>query len=140
MKRAMLAARGWRRGAAWGLAAGALVVLAGCLVIPVDYHTRGSRRNVTAATTNLWRVGVTTREEVLLTLGEPDFVSEDGRRFGHAWSKVKAIVMGGYSGSEVWRYYRVETTFDASNRVAGVRFVSGLNAALDPGVEASSGR
>ena len=56
---------GWRRGAALGLATGALVFLSGCLIIPVDYHAPGSRHNVSAAATNLLHVGVTTREEVL---------------------------------------------------------------------------
>jgi hypothetical protein len=140
MKPGSFTVPGWRRRVAWCLAFAAPVILAGCLIIPVDYYTPGSRRNVTAATTNLWRLGVTTREEVLLGLGEPDFVSEDGRRFGHVWSKVKALVMVGYSGGEIWRHYMVETSFDASNRVAGVRFVDGLDSSLEPVAEVPSGR
>ena len=75
--------------------------------------------------TNALRVGETTREEILLVLGEPDFVSEDGRRFGCLWSKVKAIwAIASYGGSgaagEITRSYLIETSFDRSNRVSDV--------------------
>jgi outer membrane protein assembly factor BamE (lipoprotein component of BamABCDE complex) len=105
---------------------GALVLLAGCLIIPVDYHAPGSRHNVSDAATNLLHVGVTTREEVLLALGEPDYVSEDGQQFGHIWSKVKVLVVAGYSGGEFRSVRMLETTFDESNRVARVRVVGGV--------------
>jgi outer membrane protein assembly factor BamE (lipoprotein component of BamABCDE complex) len=103
----------------------ACVVLAGCLVVPVDYHATGSRHNITMEATNVLRVGVTTREEVLLTLGEPDFVSEDGQRFGYLWTKVKAIwavaSYGPGAGGEFTRSYLIETSLDRSNRVSDVR-------------------
>ena len=104
------------------------VVLAGCLVIPVDYHATGSRHNITPQSTNTLRIGMTTREDVLLALGEPDFVSEDGRRFGYLWTKVKAIwAVASYGGSgtggEITRSYLIETSFDPSNRVSDVRLL-----------------
>ena len=99
---------------------------AGCLIIPVDYFATGSRHNITSESTNTLSVGVTTREEVLLTLGEPDFVSVDGRRFGYLWSKVKAIwFVGGYGAAaagEVVRSYLIEISFDPCSRVSAVRF------------------
>jgi outer membrane protein assembly factor BamE (lipoprotein component of BamABCDE complex) len=102
------------------------IALAGCIIIPVDYHATGSRHNITMEATNVLRVGVTTRAEVLLALGEPDFVSEDGQRFGYLWTKVKAIwavaSYGPGAGGEVTRSYLVETTFDGSNRVSDVRW------------------
>jgi hypothetical protein len=104
------------------------IVLAGCIIIPVDYHAAGSRHNVTVNSTNVFRPGVTTREEVLLRLGEPDFVSEDGRRFGYFWTKVKAIwVVASYGGSgaggECTKSYLIETSFDPGNRLSDVRLL-----------------
>lgn len=64
----------------------------------------------------------------MLTLGEPDFASEDGRRFGYLWTKVKAIwVVASYGGSgaggEITRSYLLETSFDPSNRLSDVRLL-----------------
>lgn len=101
------------------------VLLAGCIVIPVDYHATGSRHNIELSTTNLLRVGIATREAVLLSLGEPDFVSDDGQRLGYFWTKVKAIwaiaSYGSGAGGEITRSYLIETGFDASDRLAFVR-------------------
>lgn len=107
------------------LVAALAFVLAGCLIIPTDYHAVGSRHNLTTQSTNLFRIGLTTQEEVLLALGEPDYVSDDGQRFGYTWSKVKAILIvistsGG--GGEFPRNYLIEAGFDASNRVSHVQF------------------
>lgn len=100
------------------------LVLAGCIIIPVDYHAVGSRHNVTQESTNALRLSVTTPEDLLLTMGEPDFVSEDGGRFGYLWTKVKAIwgSYGGAGGAFI-RSYLMEASFDRSNRLAGVRLL-----------------
>ena len=51
------------------LAMGAgLLLLGGCLIIPTNYHTPGSRHNITGQTTNLFQIGTTTREDILLAL------------------------------------------------------------------------
>lgn len=101
------------------------VVLTGCLIIPVDYHATGSRHNVRLEATNSLLAGVTTLEDVLLALGEPDFVSEDGRRAGYFWTKVKAIwavaSYGPGAGGEITRSYLIEISYDQSNRVSSVR-------------------
>ena len=105
----------------------ALITCAGCLVIPMDYHAAGSRHNVSFKSPAVLQPGVTTKEEVFLTLGEPDYTSEDGRRLGYAWTKVKAVwVVAGYgnaAGGEIKRSYVLETTFDDQNRVSGVTFL-----------------
>lgn len=102
------------------------LVLTGCLIIPTDYHTPASRHNLTVQSTNLFRIGLTTQEEVLLALGEPDYVSDDGQRLGYTWSKVKAILIvastSGGGGAEFPRNYLIEASFDASNRVSHVQF------------------
>lgn len=106
------------------LVAGSMAILSGCLLIPVDYHAAGSRHNVESGIQSKLQSGVTTKEEVLLMLGEPDHVSEDGQHFGYAWSKVKLIVImvapyGGDAG-EWGRNYVFHIGFDADQRVCEI--------------------
>jgi hypothetical protein len=121
------------------------IVLAGCIIIPVDYHATGSRHNVTSESTNALCIGVTTREDVLLTLGEPDFVSEDSRRFGYLWTKVKAIwAVASYGGSgaggEITQSYLIETSFDPCNRVSNVRLLKKWGDSVTGSPEAETSR
>jgi hypothetical protein len=121
------------------------IVLAGCLIIPVDYHATGSRRNVRVESTNALLLGLTTREEILLTLGEPDFASEDGRRFGYLWTKVKAIwAVASYGGSgaagEITKSYLLETSFDSTNRLSDVRLLKKWGDSVTGTPEAESAR
>lgn len=108
-------------------AIGICLSLAGCIIIPTDYHTAWSRHNITLETTNAFQIGLTTREEILLGLGEPDFASEDGQRFGYMWSKVKVLLIiastGPGSVAEFARSYLIEFSFDPRNRVSGVRLL-----------------
>lgn len=115
----------------WERLIGCLAVLflcglsGGCLILPMNYHTAASRHNISLQTTNLLEIGITTKDEVLLKLGEPDFASPDEQRLGYLWSKVKCVWaiggMGGGAAGEITRSYLVETSFDSSNRVSGVR-------------------
>jgi hypothetical protein len=127
-----------RRPACLALAA-PMLWLAGCLIIPVDYHAAGSRRNVSPGTTGELRLGVTTAEEVFLTLGEPDFVSEDGRRLGYAWTKVKGLVFvgsyGGGTSGEIKHSYVLEVSLDETNRVSQARLLKQWGPAVTPGPE-----
>ena len=63
----------------------------------------------------------------LLKLGEPDFVSEDGQRFGYAWTKVKGIwIVASYGGGGVGEFTHSDVlmaSFDCSNRVSQVRLI-----------------
>lgn len=80
----------------------AFIVLGGCIAIPVDYPTPGSRRNIDDQAAAQFEPGVATKEDVLLRLGEPDVVSADQRSFGYAWSRVKFIwAVGSYGGGAV---------------------------------------
>ena len=101
---------------------GHLVALAGCVVVPVDYHASGSRMNVSQATESLLQPGVSTKEDVLLLLGEPDFCAEDGQTIGYSWTKVGVLWVVGtqYGGDEgkIGKNYVLAIAFDASNRVA----------------------
>jgi outer membrane protein assembly factor BamE (lipoprotein component of BamABCDE complex) len=101
-----------------------LVLLTGCIVIPVDYYSRGSRHNLAEQTAASLQRNKTTKEEVLLLLGEPDYVSEDGQRFGYTWKKTKVIfVVAGQpaaGGGVFQRRYLLQLSFDASDRLSDV--------------------
>ncbi len=109
------------------LAAG-VALLAGCIIIPTNYYQSASRENINLQTTNSLAPGVTTRQEMLMKLGEPDYVTEDGQRLGFAWTKVKAIwALIGQSSSlagEVWHNYFLETSFDSSNRLSDMHYTN----------------
>ena len=134
----------WRWSGLLTLAAAA-ALLAGCLIIPVDYHATGSRHNVNHKTPEVLQPGVTTKEEVFLKFGEPDFASEDGHRLGYAWTKVKAIwAVAGYGGGgasgEIKRSYVLEAAFDASNRVSRVRLLTKWGPEVTPDRELDNPR
>ncbi len=105
-----------------------LVAVAGCLVvpIPVNYHAAGSRTNVSPATEVALEIGVTTREDILLMLGEPDLYAEDGRVLGYAWTKVTAVVVVvlPYAGSagELGQNAVLKLTFDDHDQLATIEF------------------
>lgn len=101
----------------------ALSLLAGCLIIPVSYYPTGSRHNVAPGTTDVLHPGVTTKEELLLMLGEPDFVSEDGQRLGYAWRKIKVVFLAQVSSELLGRRYLLEASFDAHNRLVETRLL-----------------
>jgi hypothetical protein len=101
--------------------AAVVVLLGGCLIVPVpEYDAAGSRGNITKETSDQFQTGVTTKEDVLLQLGEPDYATDDGRQIGYEWTRVKAwwFVGGGYSGAagEVLRSYLLRLTFDEEDR------------------------
>jgi outer membrane protein assembly factor BamE (lipoprotein component of BamABCDE complex) len=108
-----------------GLAVG-MVFLAGCVGVPVNFYDAGSRRNIASKTTRALQPGVTTKQDVFLTLGEPDYVSEDARKIGYSWTKVKALwITTGYYGNnfdfEIKRTHVLEATFDDCNRLLQTR-------------------
>jgi hypothetical protein len=128
----------WHRLGVIACAAG-LVWLAGCIIIPVDYHAPGSRRNVNPKTQGQLRLGETTKEDLFLMLGEPDHASEDGQRLGYAWTKVKAIwavagMSGGASG-EIQHSYVLEASFDTSNRMSRLRLLKAWGSGVPPARE-----
>jgi outer membrane protein assembly factor BamE (lipoprotein component of BamABCDE complex) len=117
-----------------GLAAIGALLLAGCLVIPVDYYKTGSRHNLNTKTPEKLQVGMTTKEEVFLLLGEPDVVYENGQNLRYHWRKVKAfwsvavaptgggVAAAGTEG-EIDRQYVLSVDFDSSNRVAQIQLL-----------------
>lgn len=104
----------------------AALALTACIIIPVDYHDRGVRHNVSAKTETELQKGVTTKHDVFLMLGEPDFAAEDGQRIGYAWTKVKLLILwatyGGGGGEEIKRSYILEISFH-EQRVSQARII-----------------
>ncbi len=113
----------------WRRAAPAVValLLAGCLIIPTDYTAPTSRHNVTADTAAKLQPGVTTKEEVLLQLGEPDVASSDERQLGYRWTMVRAIwFVGGYgggAGGTVTKSSLLQLSFDEHDVLTGLQVV-----------------
>jgi outer membrane protein assembly factor BamE (lipoprotein component of BamABCDE complex) len=103
----------------------AATIAAGCIALPTDYRAADSRENVSAKTSVRLQPGVTTIEDVLLLLGEPEYVSDDGRRIGYAWARVNAIIIiistgPGAGVLEVQRSHLVQISFDSDGRVTNV--------------------
>lgn len=112
-----------RRSAVFAAVLATFVLLAsGCVVIPTSYHSGGSRQNLSHDEEKKLTEGTTSKREVLLMLGEPEFASEDGKVLRYDWQKVKAIwIAGGYysaASGAVEREYSLELTFDERNVLA----------------------
>ncbi len=113
----------WR----WVAPALLALLLAGCLVIPTDYTAPTSRHNVTADTAAALQPGVTTKEDVLLQLGEPDVASSDERQLGYRWTMVRAIwFVGGYgggAGGTVTKSSLLQLSFDEHDVLTSLQVV-----------------
>ncbi len=97
--------------------------LTGCLIIPTDYYTATSRQNITMEPPAHILPGTTTREEVLLSLGEPDNTSPDESEMWYMAEKVKAWLIMGYGGSDIIRYYVLIIRFTSSGIVQSQQLV-----------------
>ena len=101
---------------------------ASCIVVPVNYTEYGNRKNLSKETIDKIVVGVTTKEDVLMDLGEPDFISMDETCLAYSWSKVKLLWLAaaGYNatGGTVARDYKLTITFDERNVVVDKQFTA----------------
>ena len=86
----------------------------GCIMYVPDSWTSSVREERATTLIPTITPGQTTKAEVLLTLGEPDEISPDGRRFIYRWYKVKvfAIAPGPPGAVAVGKKYRLILTFD----------------------------
>ncbi len=116
-----------------------ILLINGCLVIPVNYHAGGSRKNIDMHAADSIGVGKTTRREVLLSLGEPEYRSNDGSHIGYAWTKVRALLIwGGYYAAgveEITNNHVLEIRFDEAGVVTSVEFTSKWFDPVEIGVE-----
>jgi hypothetical protein len=101
---------------------------ASCIVVPVNYTEYGNRKNLSKETIDKIVVGVTTKEDVLLDLGEPDFISMDETCLEYSWSKAKLLWLAaaGYNaiGGTVARDYKLTIMFDERNVVVDKHFTA----------------
>jgi hypothetical protein len=97
--------------------------LSGCVMIPIprDSNPPGTRQNITPEIVSPIIPGQTTKEEVLMALGEPDEASEDGSRWAYHWFKRKLTIIGGGFGGvgaiDFDKQYVFNITFDENNLV-----------------------
>ena len=101
-----------------------LTLAGGCVLIPTPAYKSDvlpTRQNLSPKDAQQIKTGVTSREEVLLRLGEPDATFGEGRRFVYLWGDIVAwfFVGAGYSGTggEVSRGSMLEVDFDPSGIV-----------------------
>ena len=94
------------------LLAGSLF-LGSCLVFPT---ISDSRKNIDKDTAASLQAGVTTKEDVLLQLGEPDFVSEDERQLNYVWTGPGVVFIGPSVSEKMGDYdYTLLLTFSAED-------------------------
>lgn len=92
MKTNLYVALGEFRFARWCLPALALLFLTGCLIIPTPHLDSGyARTNLDRRLSQQFIPGQTTREEIILKLGEPDAISRDERHLAYRSEKVVAL-------------------------------------------------
>jgi outer membrane protein assembly factor BamE (lipoprotein component of BamABCDE complex) len=120
-----------------------VLLLGGCLVIPVNQPTAGSRQNISEEKIAALQNGVTTKRDVVLALGEPDWVSLDDRSYCFHWSRVRwfwmIAVAGGYSGGviagDISREQYLNLTFDDEDRLQTSSLSKSWGSTLDNGAQ-----
>jgi outer membrane protein assembly factor BamE (lipoprotein component of BamABCDE complex) len=109
-----------------------VVMMAGCPIPLPSGYTASSRENISAGMTVQLEAGVTTREEVLLLLGEPDGTGPDdawlayGSVYGEGGVVFVLCAGGGCggAGSEKMEYRRLVVTFDEHGLMINAEFVN----------------
>lgn len=76
-----------------------------CVVVPTPpTHSGNARQNVDASTSTRFHPGKSTREGVILSLGEPDVSTADERKLSYRTEMTKAwLLVGGYASGAAAR-------------------------------------
>jgi hypothetical protein len=98
--------------------------LTGCVIIPLHRDSGYARTNVGRHTSEQFVPGQTTREDVIVALGEPDAVSRDERQLAYRSEKVVALWIvagaadgaGGATGGTIYRNHFYVFEFDPPGR------------------------
>jgi len=104
----------------------------GCVIPIPSGNYRDSRENIADAAPVAIDVGTTTREDVLILLGEPDAVAIDESWIAYtsAYTLGGVVILAGAGGGvggvdgELMRYRRLIVEFDSQGRTAAVVFES----------------
>ena len=73
--------------------------LPACIIIPTPQHYVGGRFDIDYVTIDSVKPGTTSKEDVLLRLGEPDLVVKNERVLGYRWQKAQAYLFAGGPGA-----------------------------------------
>lgn len=99
-----------------------ILLSSGCIVIPTPEHRIQGRVPCDSDKTTFMVKDTTSKEEVLLQLGEPDLVLNRERIFVYRWEMVAAyLAVGGYGAGAVGPIQRINfliIEFDDKNRVS----------------------
>jgi len=110
-----------------------------CIVIPTPEHRIGGRVPCDDEKTTFIVKETTTKEEVLLKLGEPDLVLNRERIFVYRWEMVAAyFFVGGYgggTGGPIPRHHFLIIEFDDKNRVSRHELRGSVFSSRTPSVE-----
>jgi outer membrane protein assembly factor BamE (lipoprotein component of BamABCDE complex) len=103
-----------------------ILICGGCIPVPPHYSPIfGTRGYIASETVEFVQDGSTTKEEVLLGLGEPDRVWNDQKRFAYLWKMVVAVGGVGYLVSEIPATYLYLIEFDENDIVKRHEMVKG---------------
>ena len=97
-----------------------LLICGGCIILPVPpYYSRalGTRGYIASETVEFIHDGSTTKEEVLLELGEPDRTWNDKKRFLYLWKMVVAWWISYNVGGDIPVTYLFLIEFDENDIV-----------------------
>lgn len=85
----------------------------GCVIIPTpESGLLAGRGKVEEADIAFLKVGVTTREDVLLRFGEPDAVLYDQRILAYYWTVSVGYIIVYNAGADIPKYYLFILAFD----------------------------
>lgn|SRR5512139_3768985 len=106
-----------------GIGAVSAMLLSSCVAIQMNHYDSGSRSNVSTETISKLIPGVTTREEVLLLLGEPDYgYNDDELILAYEWKKVEGLNL--FPGTMLYgTNYQLNIKFDGEDRVLEVGLI-----------------
>jgi hypothetical protein len=93
-----------RRSPGWPLGLLVLALQTGCLIWPFPTgHLLAGRGRITPQYVSTLQVGTSTREDVLLRLGEPDEVVDGGKVLVYRWTEARGFFAagGGYGAGVV---------------------------------------
>jgi hypothetical protein len=79
-----------------------LSLLYGCIPLP-EHGLLAGRGKVEEADIAFLKIGVTTREDVVLRFGEPDIILFDQRILAYSWTVSIGVFLGQYSAGDITR-------------------------------------
>ena len=96
------------------------MLTSGCIYVP-DALTRSYREESAVAVSPTITPGQTTKDDILLALGEPDEISPDGSHLVYRWQKVKFLLGFGPAPAPLplGKNYWLIVTFDQNGVVTG---------------------